>query len=87
MASYQLRWKTEPGLRGLSCSGFEAVEIPQAGPANEGRVVVEFASEVERDAVLRQLEEAFGAQRFSNNAAAFETVKAYVVEWAAKRSG
>jgi hypothetical protein len=77
---YQLRWKTEPGLRGLSCSEFSAVAIPQAGPANEGRVVVEFASETERDAFLRKLEAAFGPQRFSNNAAAFETVKAYVLE-------
>ncbi len=77
---YQLRWKTEPGLRGLSCAEFSAVPIPQAGPANEGRVVVDFASDAERDVFLRQLEEVFGPQRFSNNAAAFETVKAYVLD-------
>ena len=84
---YQLRWKTEPGLRGLSCSGFGAGPIPQAGPATEGRVVVDFASDAERDAFLQNVEEVFGPQRFSNNASAFETVKAYVLEWAAKRTG
>ena len=81
---YQLRWKTEPGLRGLSCSGFSAALT--AAPDNERGVAVEFASDAERDAFLRQLEEVFGPQRFSNNAAAFETVKAYVLEWAAGRT-
>jgi hypothetical protein len=82
---YQLRWKTEPGLKGLSCAGFSAVET--STPDNERGVAVDFESEAERDAFLRQLEELFGPQRFSNNAAAFETVKAYVLEWAARRSG
>jgi hypothetical protein len=80
---YQLRWKTEPGLRGLSCSDFSAA--PTAAPDNERGVAVDFANDAERDAFLRQLKEAFGPQRFSNNAAAFETVKAYVLEWAAKK--
>jgi hypothetical protein len=80
---YQLRWKTEPGLRGLSCSEFSAMET--TAPDNERGVAVEFASEAERDAFLRQLEEVFGPQRFSNNATAFETVKAYVLEQRAKR--
>jgi hypothetical protein len=83
MATYQLRWKVEPGLRGLSCSGFSAVAT--AAPDNERGAAVDFASDAERDAFMRQLEEVFGPQRFSNNAAAFETVKAYVLEWAAKR--
>jgi len=47
--------------------------------------MVDLANDAERDAFLRQLEEVFGPQRFSNNAAAFETVKAYVLEWATKR--
>jgi hypothetical protein len=81
---YQLRWKTEPGLRGLSCSEFSA--IATNAPDNERGVAVEFANDAERDAFLRQLEEVFGPQRFSNNAAAFETVKAYVLEKRAKRS-
>ena len=80
---YQLRWKTEPGLRGLSCTEFGAVET--STPDNERGVAVEFASEAEKDAFLRQLEEVFGPQRFSNNATAFETVKAYVLDWLAKR--
>ncbi len=80
---YQLRWTTEPGLRGLSCSEFSA--SPTTAPDNERGVAVEFASEAGRDAFLRQLEEVFEPQRFSNNAAAFETVKAYVVEQMAKR--
>lgn len=81
---YQLRWKTEPGLRGLSCSEFGAA--PTDAPDNERGVAVNFQSEAERDAFLRQMEEDFGPQRFSNNAAAFETVKAYVLEQKAKRN-
>lgn len=86
MATYQLRWKTEPGLRGLCCSEFQAMQIPAgSAPDNERGVAVEFASDAERDAFLRRLEETFAAQRFSNNAAAFETVKAYALEQLAKR--
>ncbi len=81
---YQLTWKILPGLRGLSCSEFRAV--PTARPNNEQGVAVELASEAERDALLQQLEEVFGSQRFSNNAAAFEAVKSYVLEWALRRA-
>ncbi len=80
---YQLSWKVLPGLRGLSCSGFQATAT--RAPDNEHGVAVELASEAERDALLRQLEEHFGPQRYSNNAAAFEAVKAYVLEWAAQK--
>jgi hypothetical protein len=74
----QLSWKTLPGLRGLSCSEFRAVET--AVPDNERGVAVEFAGETERDALVRELEAYFAGQRFSNNAAAFEAVKSYVLE-------
>jgi hypothetical protein len=74
----QLSWKTLPGLRGLSCSGFRAVET--ATPDNEGGVAVEFTGAAERDALLAELEAVFAPQRFSNNAAAFEAVKSYVLE-------
>ncbi len=80
---YQLSWKTLPGLRGLSCSEFRATATNT--PDNEQGAAVELASEAERDALLRQLEEQFALQRFSNNAAAFEAVKAYVLEWAARK--
>ena len=80
---YQLSWKILPGLRGLSCSDFRASVT--CAPDNEQGVAVELPSQAECDALLRQLEEQFGAQRFSNNAAAFEAVKAYVLEWAARR--
>ena len=80
---YQLSWKILPGLRGLSCSDFRATATTM--PNNDQGVAVELVSEAERDALLRQLEEQFGAQGFSNNAAAFEAVKAYVLEWAARR--
>ena len=83
LAVYQLTWKTEPGLRGLACREFRAV--PTAAPDNDRGVAVDFASDVERDALLRQLEEHFAAQRFSNAASAFEAVKAYALDWAAKR--
>ena len=75
---YQLSWKTLPGLRGLSCSDFRAVET--ATPDTERGVAVEFADAAERDTLLAALEANFAAQRFSNNAAAFETVKSYVLE-------
>jgi hypothetical protein len=81
---YQLSWKTLPGLRGLSCSEFRATAT--SVPNNDQGVAVALASEAERDALLRQLEEQFAAQRFPNNAAAFEAVKSYVLDWAAARA-
>lgn len=74
----QLSWKTLPGLRGIYCSGFRAVET--ATPDTERGVAVEFANSAERDALLAELETNFATQRFSNNAAAFEAVKTYVLE-------
>jgi hypothetical protein len=56
-----------------------------AAPDNERGVTAEFGSEAERDAFLAELETYFGPQRFSNNAAAFEAVKAYVLERVAQR--
>ncbi len=81
--TYQLIWKILPGLRGLSCSEFRAVST--ATPNNEQGVAVELASEAEREALLRQLEEVFGSQRFSNNAAAFEAVKEFVLRQTGKK--
>ena len=72
-----------PGLRGLSVSDFRA--IPTAVPDNERGVAVEFASEAKRDEFLRHLEEHFAAQRFTNAADAFDTVKAYVLERASRK--
>ena len=80
---YQLGWATLPGLRGLSVSEFRAT--PTETPDNERGVAIEFGSEVERDAFLRETESAFAARRFTNSADAFDTVKAYVLEHAAKR--
>jgi hypothetical protein len=71
-----------PGLRGLSCSGFRAA--PTTTPDNERGVTIDFASEAERDALLRQLEEYFAPRRFTNTADAFDTVKAYVLEQSSK---
>jgi hypothetical protein len=81
---HQVSWKTLPGLRGLACSEFRAVET--AAPDNERGVAVDIAGIAERDALLAELEAYFAPQRFSNNAAAFEAVKSYVLERvAAKR--
>ena len=80
---YQLGWATLPGLRGLSVSEFRAT--PTTAPDHERGVAVEFASDDERDAFLRQVEEYFAVRRFTNSADAFDTVKAYVLEQAAKR--
>jgi hypothetical protein len=75
---YQLGWGTLPGLRGLTCSGFRAT--PTVAPDNERGVAIELASEMERDNFLRQLEEHFAAQRFTNTADAFDSVKVFVLE-------
>lgn len=72
-----------PGLRGLSCNAFRAT--PTAAPDNERGVAIEFANDAERDDFLKQLEEYFGARRFTNAADAFDSVKAYVLEFAARR--
>ena len=80
---YQLGWTTLPGLRGLSVSEFRAT--PTSAPDNERGVAIEFTNETERDALLKQLEEHLGARRFTNGADAFDSVKAFVLEYAAKR--
>ena len=80
---WQLGWTTLPGLRGLSVSEFRAT--PTDAPDNAGGVGIEFRNEVERDAFLKQLAEHFGGRRFTNTAEAFDSVKAYVLEYAAKR--
>jgi hypothetical protein len=81
---YQIGWSTLPGLRGLSCSGFRAE--PTTAPDNERGVAVEFTDELEREVFVRRAEEFFSSRRFSNAADAFDTVKAYVLEDAAKRN-
>ena len=80
---FELGWSTLPGLRGLACNDFRA--IPTTAPDNERGVAVEIASEGERDALLQQLENHFAAKRFSNAADAFDSVKAFVLEHAAKQ--
>jgi len=80
---WQLGWATLPGLRGLSVSEFCAT--PTNTPDNEGGVAVELASDTERDEFLKQVEEHFGPRRFTNAADAFDSVKAFVLEYAAKR--
>jgi REP-associated tyrosine transposase len=80
---YQLSWKTLPGLRGMACSDFRATETTT--PDHERGVAVEFSGPGERDAFLAELEAHFAAQRFSNNAVAFETVKAHILERVAQR--
>jgi hypothetical protein len=80
---HQLGWATLPGLRGLSVSEFRATLT--SAPDNERGVAVEFASEQERDEFLRHLEQHFADRRFPNAADAFDTVKAYAMEYAARR--
>jgi len=80
---FQLGWTTLPGLRGLSVGEFRAT--PTSTPDIERGVVVEFRSDSKREAFLRDVEAAFAARRFTNSADAFDTVKAYVLEHAAKQ--
>jgi hypothetical protein len=81
---YQLGWSTLPGLRGLACSDFRGT--PTTAPDNERGVAVEIATEEQRDTLLQQLENYFGAKRFTNAADAFDSVKAFVLDQAAKQS-
>jgi hypothetical protein len=80
---YQLGWATLPGMRGLSCDEFRAT--PTTSPDNERGVAIDFVSDTKRDEFLKQLAEHFAARRFTNSADAFDSVKAYVLEHAAKR--
>jgi hypothetical protein len=80
---YQLGWTTLPGLRGLSVSEFRAT--PTNAPDNERGVVMEFAGDAEREAFLREIEAAFATRRFMNGADAFDTVKAYALDHAARQ--
>src|ERR1700722_11080353 len=80
---YQISWQTLPGLRGISCSEFRAT--PTATPDNERGAAVEFADEMQRDNFLKRLEENFAARRFTNAADAFDVVKAYIIESAARQ--
>ena len=75
---YQLGWSTLPGLRGLACSDFRAT--PTTVPDNQRGVAVEIASEEQRDTLVQQLENYFGAKRFTNAAEAFDSVKAFVLD-------
>ena len=79
---YQLGWTTLPGLRGLSVSEFRAT--PTALPDNEKGIALSFSNDPDREAFLQQLEQDFAPRRFTNAADAFDTVKAYVLEHAAK---
>ena len=56
-----------------------------SAPDRERGVVFECKAEAECADLMLKLEAHFGAQRFSNNAAAFEAVKACVLEWSTKR--
>jgi len=79
----QLGWTTLPGMRGLSVSEFRAA--PTNAPDHAGGVALGFENDAERDGFLKQLEEHFGPQRFTNAADAFDSVRAYVLEHAANR--
>jgi len=79
---YQLGWTTLPGLKGLSVSEFRAT--PTATPDNEKGVAVTFENESDRNGFLMHLEQHFAPIRFTNAADAFDTVKAHVLDRAAR---
>jgi len=83
MMIFQLSWTTLPGLRGLACSEFRMTAT--STPDNERGVAIECASEAEKDSLLAELEAHFGPQRFMNTAAAFDAVKDYVAQRAARQ--
>jgi hypothetical protein len=79
---HQLGWTTLPGLRGLSVSEFRAT--PTSAPDNVRGVAIDFPTEEDRTLFLAQAEAVFALRRFTNAADAFDTVKAYVIERAAR---
>jgi hypothetical protein len=80
---HQLTWQTTPGLRGLVCSRFRAVEV--SAPDNQQGVAISFESDEERESLLAELEMHFAAQRFATSAAASEAVKTYAFERASRK--
>jgi hypothetical protein len=80
---WQLGWTTLPGLRGLRVSEFRAT--PTNAPDNTRSAAIEFATAAECDQFLKELDQHFGPRRFTNAADAFDSVKAYVLEYAAKQ--
>ena len=80
---HQLTWQTTPGLRGLVCSKFRAVKT--STPDNERGVVVSLESDEQRESLLSELEMHFAAQRFSDDAAAFQAVRTYALERASRK--
>ena len=80
---WQLGWTTLPGLRGLSVGEFRATATET--PDNERGVAVELASDEQREQFLREIEAAFATRRFTNAADAFDSVKGYALEHAAKQ--
>ncbi len=68
----------------MSCSEFYA--RPTSAPNNDQGVTFECASEAECAELLLKLEAHFGAQRFSNAATAFETVKSYILERSGRKA-
>ncbi len=79
---YQVSWKILPGLGGVACSEFRAAATER--PDNERGVALECTAEETRG-LLEELEARFSRERFSNAATAFETVKAWVLDWSAAR--
>ena len=71
-------------MRGLACGDFRAT--PTAAPDNERGVAIEIATEEQRDTLLQQLKDHFGAKRFTNAADAFDSVKAFISDHAAQQS-
>ena len=80
---FQLGWATLPGLRGLSVSEFRAT--PTSAPDTVAGVALEFACPADCRAFLRQITRAFRERRFTNAADAFDSVKAYTLEYASVR--
>jgi hypothetical protein len=82
--NFQLSWETAPGLSGLRCGDFRA--IPTETPDATAGVAIACRDAGAAERLVRALEEHFGAKRFSNDATAFESVKAFALEWEARES-
>ena len=80
---FQISWETVPGLGGLRCEGFRAIPTNQPDMTRGVAAACEEAAEAEE--LARALEGHFAQRRFTNDAAAFEAVKAFVLERASDR--
>ena len=72
-----------PGLRGLACSAFRVT--PAVAPDNKHNMAIELTNDTKHNEFLQHLEKHFSSRHFNNATNAFNTVKTFILERAAKQ--